>query len=98
MAGYASCNADYFADNTTARYLINHANLKWVTVNVTTATSVTKRIVLNNGGTLYYGRIQLTSASGVKYTQIGKVNLNFGLVYWNGVREITAKTWEILSC
>lgn len=77
---------------------MNHANLKWITVNLTTASSATKKIVLNNGGAMYYGRTQLTSANGVKYMQLGKVNMNVGLVYWSGSREMTAKTWDILSC
>lgn len=94
-AGYASCKTNYIKDTTTAYYLLNHPSLYYVGVRLANATTVTNRLAYEN---LFYGRIELTDSTGKKYIQPGKVNMAFGLFYWNGKTEVSSNSWDLLSC
>lgn len=96
----SKCNEPIF-DVKTHYYLLNHAGLMW---NAATASKLTaiKNLVLVQGSTtaFYEGRINLTSSSGVNYTQVGKIHGSLlKSMYTVGTSEAsTTSGVEVLNC
>lgn len=94
------CTGNQIYDNSTAYYLQNHDDLRWVRtdwINMRTMSN-TVQIIAYNGAPLLYGRIKIGS-----HYQVGKVNNGVGLfgsysIVDDGSEQLNRYGFDVLVC
>lgn len=96
---YYLCNTGELFENKEAQFFLNHPAMTWVKTNGLYAASVRGAIpVKNTVGTMYLGRIDVTSGKQT-WKQIGKVNEDKIFYLNSDNKEVTSTgEFEVLAC